>query len=847
MANRRRMDPRALGLSEDDLRELGFSVGRSRGPSRAPADVPAAPPPRRRTPDPALVGWLATVLALLAAAWSASPERGLPAPVPAAGPDTTFSSARALAQLVELAQRPHPTGSPEHERVRERIVARLTGLGLRPEVQTALAAVRDSASARAATVRNVVARIAGSASTGTVVLVAHYDGAPLSPAAADDAMGVAAVLETARALLAGPPPRNDVVLLLSDAGVLDGLGARAFAEQHPLGTDVAVAISADVMGGAGAALTFDAGPRGERPRAIAAAARGPATGSLPRALLGSESHPELAPFLEVGAQGIGLTTLGKRSLRHRPVDVAAGVEEAALQDLGDQLLAVARSAAAADLDVPPADRAPATVSISVPRLGVVRYTQSRSTLATAALCVAWLLLVALLLRGRGGSARGLAIGAGMGVMVVGGGAAIGRVLLDGAGAYHPELGMLDTAFYRDGPYLAALAALVLSCASTIHALAGRWIRAEELVTGALTLPLAATVWIAFVRPAASPAVQWALAGTCIATTLLVLLGERRARKAWARVLVVAMGVLVLLVLAPALQLVAAAWTLRRAADLGAAFGLAALLMLPVLEGLRSPRSWLTPAAGIAVASVLIGIALPAVRGAVAHPVPSALVYLADEPAPSRLPPGVPAAVAADQGGPRRMMGEWLIVPGSGERWGRSWVVEPARAALDPGVLLLPGAFEWVVAGGGPESLMSPPTARVVASRVEEMRRYVRLVIEPGLGGEMMGVHLIEGSGAELTAVGDVRWVPTPVPVRTLTHWGRPSAEALVVELAVAPERSQVELIVVEHHLRPREALIETVFERPDSLVPNAAAGSDRAIQRTRLRISLAEGDATDPE
>jgi len=39
--------------------------------------------------------------------------------------------------------------------------------------------------------------------------VAHYDSVPTAPGAADDASGVAALLETARALRFGPLPRND--------------------------------------------------------------------------------------------------------------------------------------------------------------------------------------------------------------------------------------------------------------------------------------------------------------------------------------------------------------------------------------------------------------------------------------------------------------------------------------------------------------------------------------------------------------------------------------------------------------------------------------------------------------
>ena len=49
-----------------------------------------------------------------------------------------------------------------------------------------------------------------------VALVAHFDSDPTTPGANDDAAGVAAILETARVLLSGPPLRNDVILLFTD-------------------------------------------------------------------------------------------------------------------------------------------------------------------------------------------------------------------------------------------------------------------------------------------------------------------------------------------------------------------------------------------------------------------------------------------------------------------------------------------------------------------------------------------------------------------------------------------------------------------------------------------------------
>ena len=55
-----------------------------------------------------------------------------------------------------------------------------------------------------ARVRNVVAMLPGTASTGRVVLMAHYDSVQVSFGGNDDGAGVSTLLETARALTAGP-------------------------------------------------------------------------------------------------------------------------------------------------------------------------------------------------------------------------------------------------------------------------------------------------------------------------------------------------------------------------------------------------------------------------------------------------------------------------------------------------------------------------------------------------------------------------------------------------------------------------------------------------------------------
>src|SRR6266496_2612630 len=118
-----------------------------------------------------------------------------PRAVPATAPDTAFSAERAMRHVEQIAQRPHPMGTADHDRVRDYIVAQLTALGLRPQIQTATAVgTRYQVAGR---VQNILAWVPGSDAKGkAVLLMVHYDGVGAGPAASDDGAGCGALLET---------------------------------------------------------------------------------------------------------------------------------------------------------------------------------------------------------------------------------------------------------------------------------------------------------------------------------------------------------------------------------------------------------------------------------------------------------------------------------------------------------------------------------------------------------------------------------------------------------------------------------------------------------------------------
>jgi hypothetical protein len=319
---------------------------------------------------------------------------------------------------------------------------------------------------------------------------------------------------------------------------------------------------------------------------------------------------------------------------------------------------------------------------------------------------------------------------------------------------------------------------------------------------------------------------------------------------WAVAMVV--GAVIVALTVPQLQLAVAGWSFSEAPRIGAMFGLVGIAALPIAGWIVGPRSWLTATGSVAIAGLLVASALPSVRGAHRHPIPTALTYLTEGPAETG--PMVSRLVAdTDSSRVRAMAGEWLTAPGPGERWARSWVAEAPTGSTKPGLLLIPAVDDvgrtfvdgvWERAGGAPDISIAAPRARALHSTLEDGRRVSWLSIEPGLGGEMVGLQLAGDMPGSIAGVEDFGWPESGT--RTLTHWGAPRNDALIVWVETPAETVWAELILVEHHLRPSEVLGGSFFQRADSLVPNTFLGSDRVIQRTSLRIALSDSGTPAP-
>jgi hypothetical protein len=310
--------------------------------------------------DGRAAGWgLAAALALLAVALLLAVfQSGPPAPKPESAPPAEISGGRAQAVLRELLGdgSPHPVGSPAAAQVRERILARLRGLGYTPEVQEA---VGCSPAGDCARVRNVLARLPGREPGKSVLLAAHYDSVPAGPGASDDMAGVAAVLEVARVLKTRPPLRHGVLLLLDEGEEAGLLGARAFAEHSPAMAEVGAVVNLEARGTEGPSLMFEtSGPDAWMISRFAAGAPRPFTSSLFSTVYQyMPNDTDLTVFKARGVPGMNFAFIGNPTQYHTPLDNFADASPASLQHHGDNALAAVRGLAEADLASPPRGRA----------------------------------------------------------------------------------------------------------------------------------------------------------------------------------------------------------------------------------------------------------------------------------------------------------------------------------------------------------------------------------------------------------------------------------------------------------------------------------------------------------
>ncbi len=166
-------------------------------------------------------------------------------------PETEFSTERALVHLKEISKEAHYVGNDNHDKVQKYIISQLEILGLEVEIQNQIAI--NTKWRAAVDTENIITRIKGSGNGKSLLLLTHYDSAVHSSKGASDAgSGIVTILEGVRAYLASnPTPKNDIIIVFTDAEEIGLLGAKGFVKHHPWAQNIGLALNFEARGSGG--------------------------------------------------------------------------------------------------------------------------------------------------------------------------------------------------------------------------------------------------------------------------------------------------------------------------------------------------------------------------------------------------------------------------------------------------------------------------------------------------------------------------------------------------------------------------------------------------------------------
>jgi hypothetical protein len=746
---------------------------------------------------------------------------GPPSPVPASAPPSEFSAERAMADVEQIAQRPHPVGSPDHPRVRDYVAGAIARLGLKVEIQSTVVR-RGTTTVRMARVENILARISGTNSTGAVLLASHYDSVPAAPGAADAASGVAAILETVRALRTAPPPRNDVILLLTDAEELGLLGAKAFVEQHPWAKDVRMVMNFEARGTQGPSWMFETSAgNGAVVAEWASLVPKPAGSSLTCEVYKRlPNDTDFTEFKRLETAGLNFAFVGGQERYHTSGDNAAALDRGSLQHHGEAALRLARRFASMDLGTLEARDA---VYFALPVVNVApHYSTAWAVPLALAAAVLFVIAVVRARRRREASIGGIVLAVVIYAAFTGASGYSGWRFGRLAGLAH-ERWLQEGPVLTSGTYAAALVACITAVWLALYVLLRKRFAAQSIALGAAFVLLAAAALSAWFAAGASYVVAWPLIGSLLAA--MAASSRRPDSPPGAGRTAAVMLLAVMLLAVPAILIL---WPLAHAffvamglaPEGGAAMAVTAALAMgalavPIECAVERRRWW--PAGLAAVAALAcLAAAVTGTRYSDRHPKPANVIYALDADSKT-------ASWAARVDRPDGWFGQFL---GAAPRQGRPpALVQPWSSATG-----VPGFLH----ADAPAADLPAPTATLVRAVPTEGGRHVTFRVVPGREGNMLSVWVngvpaldtsVDGkqvSGAfTRRAPDDTAW--------TLEYFNAP-ASGSAVSMTLRGSRPLTVAVAERAHGLP-DLPGTAVTPRPASLVP-VQAGDTTIVRRT---------------
>ena len=590
--------------------------------------ISSAKPHRHRLLVPSRIGDIPGVLTLLfILSWGGFTlyQGNSPSPVSANAGANEFSSGRAMSQLQTITKKPHPAGSAEHAAVREHIVETLRSYGVEPQIQTATVIDSLRNPLLAGTVRNVIAKLPGTGTSKAILVAGHYDTSPQAFGASDDGAAVVAMLESLRALKAGPPLKNDVIFLFTDAEEEGLLGASGFMGQHPWARDVGVALNFEARGTGGPSIMFEtSNNNGWLIPEFAKAAPHPVANSLSYEIYRRlPNTTDFTVFKSRGLDGLNFAYIDGLSSYHTPLDNIQRIDEGSLQHQGSYLLALARHFGNLDLRQ---TRSANAVYFDVLGSALIHYPYSWIIPITILVLILVVALIVAGVRAKHLTVRGIAFGCLAFLLTTAVIAGLEKLLWAGIFKlrYASEARPLGET-YNSNLYLIGFIALAIAVTAALYNLFRRKTSPENLAAGGLAWWTILMLLTSFYLPGASYLFTWPLMFSVIGlAAALVLKQRRRYSIAIAVLLVSALPGLALLI--PLTYQIFVGLTLNSIAVVAVLAMLLLGLLIPQLDLMARANKWSLPILAGLISAGFIAAGLLVASFDRQHPKPNNIFY-----------------------------------------------------------------------------------------------------------------------------------------------------------------------------------------------------------------------------
>lgn len=767
------------------------------------------PNPSQRTRDGASTdAWTSLLLVLcvgliVAAALTAqSPPRA----VDATAASSLFSAERASTHLPAIASEPHPIGSAANRAVRDTLLLALDELGLQTELQRSTVVSRRFPAS--AIVENVLGRLPGTVGDSAVLLMAHYDSVPSAPGAADNGAAVVAILETLRALQAGSPLRNDVIVLFTDGEEVGLLGAEAFVAEHRWLPDVGMVLNFEARGSRGPSVLVEtSGANGELVRAFARVDPYPNASSLASSVYDLlPNDTDFSVFKPLGLPGLNFAFIRNAAHYHTPRDTLDTLSLRSLQHHGEHMLALTRSFGDADLAAL-ADSEGERVYVDLLRRVVLHYPAGFAMPLALLTLLVWTGVVSVararaLVRLRGVAAGVLALSLALAVAV-----ALGSALHTLLGWLQPDL----TSRWLAAPFgaetgMAGFALAALLSTLLVAQLARRWITPLALALGGALVWVGLALASASLLPGASYLPTWSVLGLLLGIGIVIAARAAPGGARWHQWVLVAGALPGLLLLAPFSAEGFVGLGLAFAAPVLVLVALGAWLLTPLLDAVRGPWPGLLPLVLLVACLGTLTLAMNRAAFGPQQPGPSIAFYAVD---------------------PERGLALFASLQDEPDAWTERFV---ATAPAPDGTLpaLLPDA-PALRHGAAPVLDLPSPRLEVLSDEVDGSARTLTLRIAAGRDASQLTLLLatpadVWGFAFEGRPVDALEWV---------NGWHRfvsygPMHEGVVVRFSVAAG-APLEAVLIDrtHDLLDHVAL--GVPARPADLMAAPTRVSDAVM------------------